>query len=261
MFGALALELVKIPGIEPVFSYMDIEELNQQAINGKFDVSKVSMATWLTIKDSHKILKSGAALSENCGPLVVAAKDTLWPPDSQKTCVIPGEHTTAHLLFQLWDSYNISKKFESFNKIMGMVINKEADYGLIIHESRFLAEEQGLKIVSDLGQWWKETTELPIPLGCLVASSNLPQDLIKLIEDKIVESISFARDHQNTIMNYIKEHAFELDDEIINKHIQTFVNEQSMELDTRGLKAVAKLEELATVKSLYNPQSQTKKPG
>lgn len=260
MFGALALGLVKIPDVELIFSYLDIEKLNQQAIRGQYDISKVSMATMLNIKNHYQILKTGAAISENAGPILISRKETLWPPESKSICAIPGEHTTAHLLLRLWDSYGLSKKFVSYEKIMGLVGHKEADYGLIIHESRFLAEEQGFAIVCDLGQWWKKLTELPIPLGCLVASSKLSKDLVTMIEEKILESISFACDHKNTIMEYIKDHAVELDEEIINKHIQTFVNEQSMGLDIRGLKAVARLEELAASKLLSNPYDEMKKP-
>ena len=266
MFGPLALGLVKTPSINLEFSYFDIEELNQQAISGKYDISKVSFATWLDLKEKYKILKIGAALSENSGPLLVSRPETEWPPAPKDICLLPGEHTTAHLLFRLWSnckeingplkgsvafsSIKCNKKFVIYDEIMDMVTKEKADFGVIIHESRFMAEKKGLKIVCDLGRWWTETTKLPIPLGCLIASNNLDDSLVQLIESKILESISFARGHEDTIMEYIKEHAVELDEQIVNRHIETFVNEQSLGINDRGWKAISKLEEMAAIEKI-----------
>ena len=248
MFGPLALRLVKIPEIDPVFSYFDIEELNERAISEKHDILKISFATWLNVKEKYQLLRTGAALSEDCGPLLVARPHTPWPPKKDCISLLPGKHTTAHLLFRLWSSDKLKKQFVSYDQIMTRVIDKEADFGVIIHESRFLAEKRGLKIVCDLGKWWKNITNLPVPLGCLIASNSLPLHLIQLIEDKIFESISFARDHEDTIMEYIKKHAIELDEQVIIKHIKTFVNEQSAGIDERGWQAIARLEDMAAAK-------------
>jgi 1,4-dihydroxy-6-naphthoate synthase len=266
IFGPLALGFVKIPEIKLDFTYLDIEQLNQQALYSKPDIIKVSFATWLKVKDKYNLIKAGAAISEDCGPLLISKEPEnisqkpintsgkpVNIPKENKVCLIPGEHTTANLLFNLWlnepntstaNQKNITSRFTIYSEIMDRIAAKKEDYGVIIHESRFLIEERGLKVICDLGKWWINKTGLPIPLGCIIASKKISKQLQKTIEEKIIESISFSQENKNTIVKYIKEHAVELNDSIINKHINAFVNNQSQRLNRRSLKAIEKLEEL-----------------
>ena len=276
IFGALALDLINFNDestfanesmIEPEFTYLDIEELNRHALSKtnditkfnvtKYDVTKLSFAAWLHVRNEYELLSCGAALGKNCGPLIVAKNDTVISSGRKNlTVALPGEHTTATLLFRLNEIYklkadktykdlSITEVHSRYDEIMNLVLEEKADLGVIIHESRFLAKDLGLTIICDLGQWWQDKTGLPIPLGCLAARKTLSPNTIKNIEKIINKSISFARKNKTSIMGYIKKHAIETDETIINKHIDTFVNDQSICLDDEGEMAVKMLEKLA----------------
>ncbi len=245
MFHDLALGALRLPGYEFDVRLHDVETLNQRALECFFDITKLSFHAYLLVRDRYELLDAGAALGFGCGPVLVAER----PLNRQdiKSCriAIPGRLTTAHLLFQIWAPSAEDKVFVSYDRIAACLAAGEADCGLLIHEGRFTYERQGLQLVVDLGAWWEKETRLPLPLGCVAARKDLPRDVILEFGRLLRLSIQNSQANIEGTLDYVRQHAQELDNEVIEKHIETFVNAYSLELADDGRAAVAKLEALA----------------
>ena len=222
----------------------DIETLNEHALKQTYDVSKLSFHAWLFVQEKYQLLQVGAALGQGCGPLLVRKKENTQPLSPTETVAIPGEYTTAHLLFKLRFPHHKNRCFMPFDQIIDAVANQQVDAGIIIHESRFLFKKQGLKCEVDLGEWWTQKTNLPIPLGCMVAKKSLGTQTITHIEAQIRHSIQTALTDPKSVWKYVKKHAQELDTSTLEKHIQTFVNPYSLQLGTEGKAAIKMLQTL-----------------
>ena len=174
MFCDVATGRLRLPGREIEVHLHDVETLNRLAVEGgRYDITKLSFHAWLLVGEQYELLNVGAALGFGCGPVVVAANGTV--PDDLAGCrvAVPGELTTAHLLFRLWGRDAGKKVFSPYDQIIDMVAAGQVDAGVIIHEGRFTYEQAGLRLLVDLGQWWQQLTGLPIPLGCIVARKSL----------------------------------------------------------------------------------------
>jgi len=220
---------------------LDVETLNNLALKGAFDITKVSFHAYIYLRDRYLLLNAGGALGRGCGPLIVS-KETLKMKDlKDKKIAIPGALTTAYLLLRLYDP-ELSKNaiVMPFHRILEAVRSGEVDAGLIIHESRFTYPDYGLKEMLDLGRWWEEETGLPIPLGCVVIKRQ-HSDIINDIEELIRKSIYYAFENKDEVMPYIRENARELDDSVIRRHIGLYVNEHSIDYGHDGKKAIDEL--------------------
>ncbi len=186
-------------------------------------------------------------MGRGCGPLVIAKNEYTMDELKGKRIAIPGKLTTAYLLLQLFDSSFSSVTKPSnlliipFNKIMDAVANEEVDAGLIIHESRFTYPSYGLKQIIDLGEWWEKQTELPIPLGGIIAKHSLGDGLNKKVNKIIKKSIEYAFSNQAEPLDYIKGHSQELSEDVINQHIKLYVNDYSIDVGQEGEKAITEL--------------------
>jgi 1,4-dihydroxy-6-naphthoate synthase len=156
--------------------------------------------------------------------------------------VLPGEWTTAHLLFRMWAPHVRHVRFIEYDRIFSALAAGEADCGVIIHESRFTYASAGFQAVIDLGAWWEEQTGMPIPLGCIAAHRRLPAALLEQLEEDIRQSIVLARKDPAAALPYIRSHAQEMSIEVLRQHIDTFVNEFSLDLGYKGRQAVQTLE-------------------
>ncbi len=221
----------------------DVETLNRWAFEERFDVTKLSFHAWLLLQDRYALLQSGAALGRGCGPLVVARGRKQLGPDS--VVAVPGEFTTAHLLFRLWMPNAANRVFMPFDKIMDAVMAGRADAGVVIHEGRFVYRERGLDCLVDLGEWWEESTGQPIPLGCIAARKSLGSERIADIDRRLRESILAAFADPGATREYVKAHARELDDAVLEKHIATYVNDFTLDLGDEGHAAIRVLRERA----------------
>lgn len=221
----------------------DVEQLNNNAMNNKYDITKLSFYAWLKVKNSYSLLNSGSALGFGCGPLLITRKNEKFLTSSK--VAIPGEHTTAHLLYQLCYGNNNEKVFMPFDKIMGALKNYEVDAAVIIHEGRFIFNAYDFRCEIDLGEWWTEKTNLPIPLGCIVAKNNISKENIINFEEQIIESIEYAKNNKKEVYKYIRKYAQEMNDDIISQHIETYVNKYTLSLNNEGLKAIHMLEKEA----------------
>ncbi len=245
IFGPLATGRIKPTGFDLSIELHDVETLNHMALAGKLDISKLSFYAWLQVKSRYRLLQCGAALGYGCGPLLVAKRPMTKAEVIRSRIVLPGSLTTAHLLFRLWAPEAHQRSFAPYDQILKMVQTGEVDCGVIIHESRFTYEQAGLVALMDLGAFWEAETGTPIPLGCITARSELGDDLLKDIEDNIRSSLQFANTYPKENFSYIRQYAQEMDLQVLEQHILTFVNEFSLNLGPVGHSAIKILEERA----------------
>jgi 1,4-dihydroxy-6-naphthoate synthase len=243
IFGGLATGAIQPDGFALKVELHDVETLNNMALDHRLDISKLSFYAWLRVKAHYHLLKCGAALGYGCGPIVVARHPMTQKEVANSRIVLPGPLTTAHLLFRLWVPEAQDRIFVPYDQIFAMLNSGKADCGVIIHESRFTYQQAGFKLLADLGEFWEQETQMPIPLGCIAVKKEVGDQIISKIERAIQNSIRFARNAYQDILPYIKEHAQELDADVLQRHIDTFVNEFSWNLGPIGRKAVRTLEQ------------------
>jgi 1,4-dihydroxy-6-naphthoate synthase len=220
--------------------HADVETLNLWALQGKLDVTKLSFNALGHVLDRYLLLGSGAALGRGCGPLLVARQG--WTGDITRARIaIPGAYTTGAMLLRLCLRQAGHLQPMPFDGIIGAVARGETDCGVIIHESRFTYQEQGLVCLRDLGAWWEEETGLPVPLGCIVARRSLPDDVLGEIEATIRESLRWARANPQEGMGYIRAHAQEMSNTVLQSHIGLYVNDYSLDIGAEGRAAVQEL--------------------
>jgi 1,4-dihydroxy-6-naphthoate synthase len=227
----------------------DVEELNGRALNHELDISKVSLYTGVKVLDHYTILDSGAALGENCGPLLVTRRDRGHHELKDATIAVPGRHTTANLLFSLFSKGQGKKVFMTFDQIMPAVQEGAVDLGVIIHEGRFTYQNYELNEIVDLRKWWVDFSGMPIPLGGIIAKNSLPEELLetfsRALHDSIVKALSEKKNYHAPIYSLIREHAQEMDQYVIDRHIDLYVNDYSLSLGEEGRATIKKLSQLA----------------
>jgi 1,4-dihydroxy-6-naphthoate synthase len=245
MFNAIAQGWVGVAGYGLMPELHDVETLNRLAMDALLDVTKLSFYAWMEVKDSYRLLHSGAAMGFGCGPVLIARKP-LDPTDILNCRVaLPGQWTTAHLLFRLWAPDVHQRVFVPYDRIFDALASGEVDCGVIIHESRFTFKTAGFTQIVDLGAWWEDKTGLPIPLGGIAARKRLGDPLIEKIDAALNSSIQRAMTNPDEAMPYIRQYAQEMDATVIKAHIQTFVNDFSLKLTGQGCRAIELLESLA----------------
>ncbi|MCX2819256.1 1,4-dihydroxy-6-naphthoate synthase [Haladaptatus sp. F3-133] len=227
----------------------DVETLNRRAFEGRYEVTKLSFGALGRLLDDYALLRSGGALGRGVGPIVVA-REGIEPAElasDDTDVVIPGELTTAHLLLQLH-----SRSFEAaderiFDEIMPAVADGGYDAGLVIHEGRFTYQDHGLTQVLDLGEWWEKETGAPVPLGCIAVRRDVEDP--GRIEEALSASVGYARDRRgdkglpddDDLRGYVREHADEIDDDVLRRHIDLYVNGYTVDMGDEGVRAVETL--------------------
>ena len=187
IFDAIVNKKIDLHGLEFDIILADVEQLNKMAINNELDIAKISYHTYCYVAQNYKILNSGSALGYGNGPLLIS-KRKIYPDEIPYLRIaIPGSHTTAFLLLKILFQKLKETKEYLFSDIEEVVLSDEVDAGLIIHETRFTYQNQGLKKIVDLGQMWEQQTKLPIPLGGIVIKRSLSQDL-QIRFDKILNN-------------------------------------------------------------------------
>ncbi|MDO3378253.1 1,4-dihydroxy-6-naphthoate synthase [Geoalkalibacter halelectricus] len=250
IFYALVHGRVKLPAIGIRERLEDVETLNQLARAGQLDLTKISYHALGHLRERYALLRSGGALGRGCGPLVVAPGALDMAGLRGKRIAVPGRLTTANLLLQLYGSGYENLEIMPFDQILAAVAQDRVDAGVIIHESRFTYAEHGLTAVEDLGAWWERQTGLPIPLGGILARRDLGPELIGQVEEGIRRSLAYAYAHPREPRAYIRSHAQELSDAVIDSHIALYVNDFSLELGAEGEEAVRELLRRAEMRGL-----------
>lgn len=245
MFHDVATGALAAAGYHVEVHLHDVETLNELGFAGRYDLTKMSAAASLQVAHMYQCLNSGAALGFGCGPLVVS-RSAMTRDCLAKACVaIPGKWTTAHLLFRLWAPQVVRKLFVPYDRVIDTVRSGQADAGIIIHESRFAFAHAGLVRVADLGQWWEAETDLPIPLGCVMARKALGERVISELDRLLRQGIEHSRAEPQGTADYVRRHAVERDGEVIRRHIALYVTDFSTDLGKTGQAAMAELERRA----------------
>jgi 1,4-dihydroxy-6-naphthoate synthase len=252
IFDAMVHHKIDTEGLEFEVIMEDVEALNQRAFKQELDITKLSFHAFLYVQENYILLKSGSALGFNCGPLLVGrseivvrrlqeqfknADSELRTPNSE-LIAIPGKNTTANFLLSLAYPDAKNKTEVLFSEIEQGVLDGKYDAGLIIHESRFTYEQKGLKKIMDLGEFWESMIHAPIPLGGIVARRKFDHELLQKINRIIRKSLEYAYANTADVMPYVKAHAQEMNEEVMKKHIDLYVNQYSLDLGETGTNAV-----------------------
>lgn len=241
IFDALVHQRIDNKGYEFELTLADVEELNQAAFDNELDITKISFHAYAYLWKYYQILDSGSALGSNNGPLLIS-KRKIYPDEvNYLNIAIPGRLTTANLLLQT--AYpNLENTTEYlFSDIEEAVLSNEVDAGLIIHESRLTYQQKGLQKIIDLGEFWEQKSKTPIPLGGIIINRKIESKIKKDIEQLIYDSIKFAYQNPDAPLSFMKQHAQEIDDDIIKQHIELYVNEYTLKLGDTGKKAIVNL--------------------
>lgn len=234
-FDALINGRIDTEGVRFEVEYHDIEELNRGVRACRADIGKISTAVLPAIAADYELLDSGSALGRGNGPLLVRREGETAPI---RRVAVPGPDTTANALMARLLPDIEERVPVLFSEIAAAVERGEFDAGVLIHEGRFVYQERRLELVADLGRLWEKTTSLPLPLGGIVARRSMPSEERRKIERLIRRSIEYAFAHPAQSRAFIKQHAQELDDRVIDSHIALFVNEFSLSLGDEGRRAV-----------------------
>ena len=240
IFDALVNGKIDTEGItfKPVLE--DVQTLNRWAIEEKMDISKISYGVLPLVEQNYNLLNSGGALGKGVGPLLIARQpaENIHETIKNISVAIPGENTTAHLLFSYAFPSANKKQFLVFNEIEDAVISGKADAGVIIHENRFTYHDKGLVKLIDLGEYWEQKTGNPIPLGGIVARKNIDSKLQQQIDSLIRKSLEYSFENYPTISPYVSSHSQEMSEDVMRKHIELYVNDFSLNLGVEGHAAV-----------------------
>jgi 1,4-dihydroxy-6-naphthoate synthase len=238
MFHALVHNLIDTGNYSFDITLGDIEELNEQAVQQLNDISKISFNAYGQLTNQYQILNSGAALGFGNGPLIIS-KHKIYPDElADVKMAIPGFKTTANLLLSILYPEVKNKKDYLFSDIEEAVLSNEADAGLIIHETRFSYHLRGLKKVVDLGEIWEEKIKLPLPLGGIAIRRDLSEQVKKDIQKLVSDSVKYAMENPQASAEYVKNYARDLNDGVIRKHIELYVNEYSINFKPDGKSAI-----------------------
>jgi len=263
IFDALVNHRIDTEGYEFELVLEDVQTLNNLAREGKLAISKISYGVLPLVLNQYLVLNSGGALGKGVGPLLITNPSTFSHQSTavnEMTVAIPGENTTAHMLFSIAFPDAKNKVFKVFNEIEEWVLaapdgeEKRSRCGVIIHENRFTYQQKGLVKLIDLGEYWEQEIKSPIPLGGIIAKRTLPAEVIAKVDELIKKSVEYAYAQYPRLTDFIRQHAQAMSEEVMRQHIDLYVNNYSIDLGENGKKAVVKLLE---VYQQLHPETET----
>ncbi len=238
MFYALAKGLIPTDPFEIVHVIEDIETLNQRALAAELEVTAISVHAYAYVAKDYALMPCGASIGDRYGPLVVS-KAPIENLEG-KRIAIPGKMTTAYLTLSLFQP-NFEDETRPFDKILDAVQRDEVDAGLIIHEGQLTYAREGLEKVIDLGEWWYEETQLPLPLGANVIRRNLGSEKIRKITALLKESIQYSLDHRSRGLEYAMTYARDMETALADKFVGMYVNDYTLDYGDKGRAGVQEL--------------------
>ena len=252
MFYALATGKVRLPGVKFNHVLCDIETLNHAAHKETYDVTAVSFYGYTFVADKYILLDCGASFGEGYGPIVVASHPIKKNELAGKKIAVAGTRTTSYLALKIFEP-NVETVTMPFDKIMAAVQAKEVEAGLLIHEGQLLFSQIGLHKVVDLGQWWQESTGLPLPLGANAIRRSLGPDLGRQVGRIIRESVAYALEHREPAVQYALQFARDMEPRLAEKFIGMYVNRWTLDYGEEGRRAVRELYQRGIAAGLIAP--------
>lgn len=250
MFFALAKERVKIGDYSIGHVMEDIETLNRRALGAELDVTAISAAAYPDVARDYRIMSCGSSVGRNYGPIVLSKRRDSLSDLAGASIAIPGFHTTAYMLLQLY----MPKEFEpvnvQFDHIMDAIRADEVDAGVIIHEGQITWEGSGLHKILDLGEAWMTDTSLPIPLGLDVINRALGDEQMEMIARALKESIIHAREHEEEAIDYAMQFGRGIDRETCRNFVRMYVNDDTVDMGEDGRKSLQTLYERAHTRGI-----------
>ncbi|MGD9681208.1 MAG: MqnA/MqnD/SBP family protein [Candidatus Obscuribacterales bacterium] len=250
MFYGLAKDLLDTRGLTIHQVLKDIQSLNKDAMEGRYEVSAISFAAYPYVSDRYKLMPCGASMGDDYGPILVAREKLSGEALKKAKIAIPGKLTTAYLTLRLYQD-GLEVHEEPFDQIIDMVAEGKYDAGLLIHEGQLTYEKLGLKKIVDLGEWWKELTGLPLPLGGNVVRKDLGEEMIHTLTSLLKESIQFSLNNRKDALEYALTFARDMPEELADKFVGMYVNDLTVDYGEAGMKAVRKLFAMANEKGIY----------
>ncbi len=238
IFYAMVHYKIDTEGLSFDVTMADVEELNNLCAHQYLEVSKLSYHAWLRMLNHYQMLDSGSALGWGVGPLLICRNDPNSFEAASARIAIPGELTTAAFLLKAAYPNAVNLVSMLFSDIEAAVRNGEVDAGVIIHENRFTYADRGLHLIADLGSVWEEKTEAAIPLGGIALLNTLNEDVKEKVQRVLKRSVEYAFAHPEETKDYVRQHAQEMDEEVMKKHINLYVNEFTRSLTGEGKAAI-----------------------
>ena len=241
IFDALVNSKINTGGLQFDVVLEDVQTLNKWALQGKLDITKLSYGVLPLVLEQYIVLNSGSALGSGVGPLLIKNEKLIINNVEEYLIAIPGEHTTAHLLFSLAYPEAKNKIFLRYDEIENFVLEGKG-LGVIIHENRFTYADKGLQKITDLGDYWEKETGKSIPLGGIVVKRSVDSTVKLQVDALIRKSIEYAYvNHYKELTDYVKKHSQEMSEAVMRQHIDLYVNNYSISLGQTGKDAVRKL--------------------
>ncbi len=238
IFDAMIHGKIDTKGLNFELVMGDVEELNKMALNSELDITKLSYHAYAHLWQQYQILDAGSALGRNNGPILISKKKIYPDEVNDIKIAIPGKHTTANLLLSIAYPKAKQKIEYLFSDIEEAIASNEVDAGLIIHETRFTYPKNGFKKIIDLGEFWEQEVNAPIPLGGIVVKRNLDAELKQNINNIIKNSLEFAYQNPQEPVKFMKQYAQEMAEDIMQQHINLYVNQFSLDLGKEGKRSI-----------------------
>ncbi len=241
IFDALVHHKIDTEGLDFDVVLADVEELNQKAFRQELDISKLSYHAYTHLLEHYLLLRAGSALGNNCGPLLISRQAFHLQEVEKGNIAIPGQYTTANFLLSYAFPNAQNRVAMLFSDIEEAVLSGKIDMGVIIHENRFTYQQRGLTKIMDLGEYWEQSSGLPIPLGGIALRRSFGKDLQQKINRVLRRSVEYALAQPDASKDYVCAHAQEMQHSVIQQHINLYVNDYTIDLGEKGLAAVAKM--------------------
>lgn len=240
MFYGLATNKIDTGPLHFQHLLKDIQTLNEEAMQGTYDVTAISFHAYAYVADKYALLPHGASIGDNYGPVVVSRK-TATPDDIPNLRIaIPGKLTSAFLALRIFNA-DFEYVVKPFDKIIDAVKDGTCDAGLLIHEGQLFYESVGLSKVLDLGEWWHQRTQLPLPMGGNAIRRDLGPELIKEVSRLLRTSINYSLENRQDALQYAMQFARDMDPELADRFVAMWVNDLTLDYTERGRQAVRRL--------------------
>jgi 1,4-dihydroxy-6-naphthoate synthase len=256
MFYGLATSKIRVPGYKFIHNLIDIETLNHKAMNEAFyDVTAISFHAYPYLQQNYALMNCGGSLGEGYGPMLVASRRYTVEDIPKLRIAIPGTLTTAFLTLKLF-APEVRTFHVDFDKIIPAVASGEYDAGLLIHEGQLTYAHDGLNKILDLGQWWRNETGLPLPLGGNAIRRSLGQEAMATVTTAIRDSIQYALDHRDGALEYAMQFARDLDSSTANRYVGMYVNQRTIDFGEDGREAIRRILDLGFERGIIPMRSQ-----